>query len=390
MKSTPLYSLGDILTLERRPVRVVLDAEYAEIGIYSFGRGIFHKPARTGFEVGNKKLFLVKEGDFIPHITFAWEGAIGLASKAEDGMYGSVRFPTFRVDESLCYPPYLLNYFRTETGREQLAGISPGSAGRNRVLSLRRIPEIMVPLPPLDEQLRIVARIEELAALIEKARDLRVQARDEASNLLGATSSQLFSTTAKVNKSCPIGDIISFRNDLIRPSDGESGSARFVGLQHIESHTGKKLGEDRVLVEELGGRKFRFSPGEIVYGYLRPYLNKVWIADCEGICSVDQYVIRPDQRIVNIRYLAHFMRSPIFLGQAIELTHNLLLPRLRKALLKGVAIPLPSLPEQCYMATYLDDLQTQIDELTTLQNATQVELGALLPSVLDRAFRGEL
>ena len=55
----PMVPLGDIFTLKRRPVEIKAEIEYAEIGIYSFGRGIFHKPPRTGFEVGNKKLYLV-------------------------------------------------------------------------------------------------------------------------------------------------------------------------------------------------------------------------------------------------------------------------------------------------------------------------------------------
>src|SRR5438876_2711462 len=157
------YNLSDLLTLKRQPVKVIPDAFYAEIGIYSFGKGIFHKQPRSGLEVGDKELFLIKEGDFILQVTFAWEGAVGLATSSEEGMYGSVRFPTFRVDEKRCYSPYLINYFKTYAGRNQLIKISPGSAGRNRVLNLKRLSEIIVPLPPLEEQQRIVARIEELA-----------------------------------------------------------------------------------------------------------------------------------------------------------------------------------------------------------------------------------
>jgi type I restriction enzyme S subunit len=100
-KAWPLVSLDELLRLERRPVKIVPEGQYTEIGIYCFGRGIFHKSPRSGFEVGNKDLFLIKEGDFILQVTFAWEGAVGLASSAEDGMYGSTRFPTFRVNKDL-------------------------------------------------------------------------------------------------------------------------------------------------------------------------------------------------------------------------------------------------------------------------------------------------
>jgi restriction endonuclease S subunit len=136
----------------------------------------------------------------------------------------------------------------------------------------------------------------------------------------------------------------------------------------------------------MKGRKFRFSPGEIVYGYLRPYLNKVWIADCDGFCSVDQYVIQPKPNVVNTQYLAHYMRSKAFLSRAIELTHNLQLPRLRSGLLEGIPIPIPSLEEQTRAVAHLDDLHARVDTLKRLQAETSAELDALLPAVLDRAF----
>jgi type I restriction enzyme, S subunit len=211
---------------------------------------------------------------------------------------------------------------------------------------------------------------------------------EEASALAGVAPSRLFESLSC--ESCPIGETFSYRNDLIRPIEKKSGPVTFIGLQHVESHTGRKIGEDHLRAEELTGRKFKFSPGEIVYGYLRPYLNKVWIADCEGICSVDQYVLRPKSDIVETHYLAHFMRSNTFLEQAIELTHNLLLPRLRTALLESIPIPLPSLEEQRRIVAYLDGLQGKVDALKQLQAQTQVELDALLPSVLDKAFKGEL
>src|ERR1035441_8670478 len=179
----PTVSLGELLRLERRRVKVEPEELYQEIGIYCFGRGIFHKTPRTGFEVGDKDLFLMKEGDFILQVTFAWEGAIAIVSAEEDGMYGSTRYPTFRVDESRCIPQFLLNYSRSEGGLQQLVKICPGSAGRNRVLSIKRIPEVLVPLPPLAEQRRVVARIEALAAQIHEARTLRHQAAEEAEAL---------------------------------------------------------------------------------------------------------------------------------------------------------------------------------------------------------------
>jgi len=142
----------EVTRLERRPVNVQLDQNYQEIGVYSYGRGIFHKIPRTGAEVGEKDLYQIRAGDFILQITFAWEGAVALAEQEDDGLYGSVRYLTFRVNEEICSPWYLLVYMKTPEAISQLGGISPGSAGRNRVLSVKRLGEVMVPIIPLEYQ----------------------------------------------------------------------------------------------------------------------------------------------------------------------------------------------------------------------------------------------
>lgn len=142
----------EIARLERRPVIVQPDQYYQEIGTYSFGRGIFHKAPRTGEEIGNKQLYRICAGDFILQVTFAWEGAVALAEQKDDGLYGSVRYLTFRVNEEICSPGYLLTYMKTQEAISQLGVISPGSAGRNRVLSVRRLGEIVVPVVPVEWQ----------------------------------------------------------------------------------------------------------------------------------------------------------------------------------------------------------------------------------------------
>lgn len=253
--------------------------------------------------------------------------------------------------------------------------------------SLESLPELP---SPIAEQRRIVARIEELAAKIEEARGLREGAIEKLDIFSRLAPSQVFENLVSDTKLLPIGEVISFRNDLIRPTDGKTGKLRFIGLQHVESHSGNRIGEDKLDAESLQGRKFKFSPGEIIYGYLRPYLNKVWVADCDGICSVDQYVIRGNPDKVDVNYLAHFMRSQTFLSQAIDLTHNLQLPRLRTALLEGIKIPLPSLSQQRSLVDYLNNLQLQIKRVKQFREDALQEFDALLPAILDKAFKGEL
>ena len=184
MKVIERINLGKIIRLERRPIIVDGEKEYSEIGIYSHGKGIFHKSPRFGSEVGDKKIFQVKNRDFILQITFAWEGAVALASPDEEGMFCSSRFPTFIVDEDICLSEYLLEHFKTEEGMGQLRKISPGSAGRNKVLNLKRIPEIIVPLPSISDQELVIAirsKVDEINKTVDK---MKIENSDLLARLL--------------------------------------------------------------------------------------------------------------------------------------------------------------------------------------------------------------
>jgi hypothetical protein len=143
----------------------------------------------------------------------------------------------------------------------------------------------------------------------------------------------------------PLGDVLRLRNEIVHPRDHPTGEASFVGLEHVEPHTGRRIGEKRIRLDDLTGRKSHFHPGDIVYGYLRPYLNKVWLADIDGFCSVDQYVFSVAPK-ADPSYVAHFMRSPSYLAIApIHFTPGQL-PRIRTDEVLTVPIPLPPVPEQ--------------------------------------------
>lgn len=153
-------------------------------------------------------------------------------------------------------------------------------------------------------------------------------------------------------RSCQLGDLLDFRNEIVHPKDHPRGATIFVGLEHIERDTGVRIGEDRIDLSELTGRRARFHAGDIVYGYLRPYLNKVWIAEFDGICSVDQYVfvVRPK---ADRDYIAHFLRSDQFLKTApIDSTPGQL-PRIRSGEIAATPIALPALSDQQRIAAIL-------------------------------------
>jgi restriction endonuclease S subunit len=153
----------------------------------------------------------------------------------------------------------------------------------------------------------------------------------------------------------PLRQVLRIRSDIVHPRDKPNGEGRFVGLEHIESNTGRRTGELKIRLEELTGRKARFFAGDIVYGYLRPYLNKVWLADFDGYCSVDQYVIQVDGAIADREFVSQFLRSAVFLKRApIDVVPGQL-PRIRIDEFLSVPFVCPTLGDQRKIAAELEN-----------------------------------
>jgi type I restriction enzyme S subunit len=164
----------------------------------------------------------------------------------------------------------------------------------------------------------------------------------------------------------------------------------FVGLEHIESRTGRRTGSMEVNLLQLTGRKPRFQAGDIVYGYLRPYLNKVWVAEFPGLCSVDQYVYRIAEDLALPSFVATFMRTQSYLRAAPVTAGPGQLPRIRTEEVARVLIPLPSLDEQSTALIAIERVQSESDRLTRAAEGQLAEINALPAALLRQAFSGEL
>ena len=152
IKGAPRLPMAEVAPLVRRAVSVQPHGSYPELGIRSFGRGTFHKPTLDGAAVGSKRLFLIREGDLLFNIVFAWEGAVAVAGPEDDGRVGSHRFLTCVPDTNIVTTDSLRFFLLTPEGIEKLGAASPGGAGRNRTLGLKKLDLIEVPAPQLERQ----------------------------------------------------------------------------------------------------------------------------------------------------------------------------------------------------------------------------------------------
>lgn len=147
-------SLKEIASLVRREIKTRPDQEYEEMGIRSFGKGTFKKPVLTGKQIGNKRIYRIHERDLVFNNVFAWEKAIAVAKPEDQGRVGSHRFITYVPHEGKATSEFLCHHFLGERGIEDIRAASPGSAGRNRTLGLKKLESILIPVPEYEAQKR--------------------------------------------------------------------------------------------------------------------------------------------------------------------------------------------------------------------------------------------
>jgi type I restriction enzyme S subunit len=130
---------------------------FKSLGIRSHGKGTFLKEDFEPEKIELTELYEVKENDLIVNITFAWEGAIAIAGAQDSGALVSHRFPTYVFDTERALPEYFRHVIIQKWFVEKLGLISPGGAGRNRVLSKKDFAKLEAPMPQLEEQRRVAA-----------------------------------------------------------------------------------------------------------------------------------------------------------------------------------------------------------------------------------------
>ena len=181
--------MGEIAPLVRRVVELEDSKSYHELGVRSFGKGTFHKPAVDGLSLGTKRVFRILPEDLVFNIVFAWEGAVAVAKPEDVGRVGSHRFLTCVPKPGAATSNFLLFYFLSREGIEKLGQASPGGAGRNRTLSLKGLENIKVPVPLYERQVEFDSYISKMQPVGE----LQAQTAAELDALLPSVLDRAFS-----------------------------------------------------------------------------------------------------------------------------------------------------------------------------------------------------
>ncbi|MGL4861014.1 MAG: restriction endonuclease subunit S [Enterobacteriaceae bacterium] len=127
-----------------------------------------------------------------------------------------------------------------------------------------------------------------------------------------------------------------------------------ITLDHIESGSGRLLKRNYAPVSEAGSSTHWFDSRYVLYSKLRPYLNKVYLPDEIGIGTTELVPMLPNDKVLDRKFLAYFLRSKAFVDWVSSQTAGAKMPRVSMKVFWDHEIPLPPLTEQKRIAAILD------------------------------------
>lgn len=382
MKVWPRVALAEIAPIVRRPVEIHHDQTYPELGIRSFGRGTFHKPALSGVDVGSKRLFRIEPGDLVFSNVFAWEGAIAVASPADAGRFGSHRFITCVVDTDRTNAIYLKLYLTASPdGRAQVLQASPGGAGRNRTLGVEKMGQIYVPLPPLAEQQAIVARLD---ALAEKTREVQAHldaVERDAEHLLALRFRDVIAN-APLQPMAKVAPLV--RREVIIDPEKSYTELGVRSFYRGAFHRRTLLGSD-FSWQDL----YRVQVGDLMFSNIMAWEQAIAVAKSEDDGCVGNHRMLTCEAKADVSvsgFLWFYFTTEegfakIYAASPGTAARN---RTLTAPALMAIEVPVPPLPAQ----QAFDRLQFEVTTLKARHTAIRQANAALVPATLERVFAG--
>ncbi|HEL1969094.1 TPA: restriction endonuclease subunit S [Streptococcus suis] len=364
-----LRKLGEVIEQQIREVDKPDDA-YRRLSVRSHAKGTFHQLVEDPSTVAMDKLYIVKADDLIVNITFAWEHAIAVANLYDDGLLVSHRFPTYRAkcNSDIKYIKYLVSQ---EDFRRKLEFISPGGAGRNRVMNKKDFINLKAIFPSLPEQEAIgtfFSTLDQHITLHQRKLDTLKEQKKTYLKLLFPAKGQ----------TKPVLRFRGFEDDWEEVKLGEVAK-----MYQPQTITGGDLIEEGIPVFGANGYIGYYSDCNHVTdqvtisargeGTGTPNFVKapVWITGNSMVINVDENK-DIDKKFLYSNFLAYDFKKYVSGGAQPQLTRDVL---------SLVKISIPSLPEQEAIGTFFQNLDQEIaqveDKLASLKEMKKTLLRKL-------------
>ena len=276
-------------------------------------------------------------------------------------------------------------------------------------LAIKKIEQLKIPLPPINEQQRIVERIEFLFVKLDRAKELieNTLAQFEQNKMAILHKAFIGELTAKWRKENNI-DLSSWENGIlmdfckINPKKintkefDDDMIVSFIPMPCVSDIWGKIIKKELRKLGEVKKGYTNFCEGDVLFAKITPCMENGKSAIVDklendiGFGSTEFYVLRCDENKLNNKYLHYFVRQKTFRDEAKgEMTGAVGQQRVPKTFLENYKMKVPTIEEQQEIVNILDKLLAKYNKIKNLeQQLEKIEL--LKKAILAKAFRGEL
>lgn len=346
--------VGEVLELERIPVAPAADNEYVSIGIRSFGRGIFHYEPVLGMNLGKLRFYKLLPERLVLSNIKAWEGALALSTHADGGCIASNRFLAYKSRDERIDLRWAYWFFLSERGNRMIQRASPGSADRNRTLAIERFEALALPLPPIEEQRRVAARLDRTASYaVEVVRKLA-----EADRLTRLAVDRLVESA--IDRlgwpDVELGEVAEINPgpDKIDPDQ----MVPFVPMAAVSEELGAIEGISIRKANDVAAGYKQFRAGDVIFARITPCMQNgkaaIFHEASHGYGSTEFHVIRP-RGAVSADWIHRLIRTRRFRSQAAKhFTGTAGQQRVPATFLRTARIPIPPTEEQARAVASID------------------------------------
>lgn len=382
--------LGEVISHRKEFIEINDLEKYKRCRVKIHAQGIVLRDEVSGIEIKTKRQQVCRVGEFLVAEIDAKVGGYGIVPENLNNSIVSSHYFLFEINENLLNRKFLDFVTRTKSFSEQI-----NAQGSTNYAAIRpkEVLGYKIPLPPIEEQQRIVARIDELAGKIEEARGLREEIFRDSQRLFQTTTNNIFKADGRTS----VGDFATIQSGYAFKSHwfAENGIplVRNVNIGHgrIVWNQTVYIPEDRK--NEFG--RFELKAGDILISLDRPIIStgvkvaRVLERDLPSLLLQRVGRVQFQSKEVYPEYFLKWLQSFSFIS-AIDPGRSNGVPHISQKDIEKIKFSLPPIEEQKQIVAYLDGLQAKVEAVKKLQAETQAELDALMPSILDKAFKGEL
>ena len=373
----PMVPLGEVAEPVVRPITPQPSETYRFVGVKWWGEGAYEFARKLGAETAAPTLYRVEPDDIIINKIWARHGSLAVVPGELHGAVGSAEFPTFKADAGRLSPRWIHWWSKTKTAWDACSNSSFGSSGKNRIkpTEFLRIP---IPLPNLEEQRRIVARLDAAEAHLRTISALRKGRDADCDQLLRTLISSAPGTTL-----VPMSDLVRLREPDVTVD--RSASYDFAGVYSFGRgvfRAGTKAGMDFAYP-----RLSTLRAGDFTYPKLMAWEGALGVVppECDGcVVSTEFPVFEVMQDRVLPEVLDVHFRNPSVWPQLAGASTgtNARRRRLNPSDFLAYQFPLPSRSVQAQVAKACRLSQ----EIRQRDQVIDAETRAILPALLAEAF----